>query len=125
MTSSLAPPSTTSPQNQNQNQNPQQSLSPQNGSTSKPITPTTPVTRQQISQQSGSGGKVTTNTSYQSKLGGVQATTTYGSGGQQMVRANLGNQGMNRVASGQVSANKSYGATIRYRDWETDRKSVV
>lgn len=96
-----------------QNQNPQQSLSLQNRSTLKPsTTPIKPVTRQQISQQSGTAGKVTTNTSYQSKLGGVKATTTYGSGGQQMVRANLGNQGTNKVASGQVSTNKSYGATL-------------
>ena len=95
-------------QNQSQNQNSQQSLSLQNRST----LPTTPVTRQQISQQSGTAGKVTTNTSYQSKLGGAKTTTTYGSGGQQMVRANLGNQGSNRVSSGQVSANKSYGATL-------------
>jgi hypothetical protein len=102
----------TSSQNQNQNQNPQQSLSLQNRSTLKPITPSAPVTKQQISQQSGLGGKVTTNTTYQSKLGGVKATTTYGSGGQQMVRANLGNQGINKVSSGQVSANKSYGATL-------------
>ena len=99
-------------QNQSQNQNSQQSLSLQNRSTLKPAPPTTPVTRQQISQQSGTAGKVTTNTSYQSKLGGAKATTTYGSGGQQMVRANLGNQGTNRVSSGQVSANKSYGATL-------------
>jgi hypothetical protein len=95
-----------------QNQNPQQSLSLQNRSTLKPTTPIKPVTRQQISQQSGVVGKVSTNTSYQSKLGGAKATTTYGSGGQQMVRANLGNQGINKVSSGQVSANKSYGATL-------------
>lgn len=95
-----------------QNQKPQQSLSLQNRSTLKPTTPTKPLTRQQISQQTGAGGKVSTNTAYQSKLGGVKATTTYGSGGQQMVRANLGNQGVNKVASGQVSANKSYAATL-------------
>jgi len=92
-----------------QNQNPQQPLSLQNRSTLKP---TQPLQRQQISQQSGAAGRVSTNTSYQSKLGGVKATTTYGSGGQQMVRANLGNQGVNKVASGQVSANKSFGATL-------------
>ncbi len=96
-------------QNQNQNQNSQQSLSLQNRSTLKPAQP---IQRQQISQQSGTAGRVSTNTSYQSKLGGVKATTTYGSGGQQMVRANLGNQGVNKVASGQVAANKSFGATL-------------
>lgn len=95
-----------------QNQNPQKSLSLQNRSTLKPTTPIKPLTRQQISQQTGAAGKVSTNTSYQSKLGGAKATTTYGSGGQQMVRANLGNQGVNKVSSGQVSANKSYSATL-------------
>ena len=87
----------------------QQSLSLQNRSTLKPIQP---IQRQQISQQSGLGGKVSTNTSYQSKLGGAKASTTYGSGGQQMVRANLGNQGVNKVASGQVAANKSFAASL-------------
>lgn len=95
-----------------QNQNPQQSLSLQNRSTLKPTTPIKPLSRQQISQQTGAAGRVSTNTSYQSKLGGAKATTTYGSGGQQMVRANLGNQGVNKVSSGQVSANKSYSATL-------------
>jgi len=71
-----------------------------------------PLSRQLVSQQTGTGGRVAANTAYQSTLGGVRGTTTYGTGGQQIFRANLGNQGVNRVASGQAAAGRGYGATL-------------
>ncbi|MFZ9228039.1 MAG: hypothetical protein ACO23I_05755 [Candidatus Nanopelagicales bacterium] len=70
------------------------------------------IQRQTVAAAGGRSGQVQTNTAYQSKLGGAKATTTYGAGGQQVVRANLGNQGANKVAQGGAQAGKAYGATL-------------
>jgi len=78
----------------------------------QPAKPTTPVAKKVIADKSGRGGTVSTNTAYQTKLGGFKATSTRGDQGQQMIRAKLGNQGINRVASGQATAGKSYAATL-------------
>ena len=47
-------------------------------------------TRQVIQDKGGKGGTVSTNTAYKTKLGGVQATSTRGLTGNQVIRANLG-----------------------------------
>jgi len=60
---------------------------------------------------SGQQQKVTTNKSYDVKVGGVKGTATYGSGGQRMIRANLGNNSV-QVKAGKAQAGKSYGATL-------------
>ena len=47
-------------------------------------------TRQVIQDKGGKGGTVSSNTAYKTKLGGVQATSTRGLTGNQVIRANLG-----------------------------------
>ena len=49
-----------------------------------------PFTRQVIQDKGGKGGTVSTNTAYNTKLGGSQATSTRGLTGNQVIRANLG-----------------------------------
>ena len=58
----------------------------------KPTTTPAPktFTRQSIQDKGGKGGTVSTNTAYKTKLGGVQATSTRGDSGNQVIRANLG-----------------------------------
>jgi len=59
--------------------------------TPKPTsTATKSFTRQVIQDKGGKGGTVSTNTAYKTKLGGVQATSTRGDNGNQVIRANLG-----------------------------------
>jgi len=60
----------------------------------------------------GKEQKVSTNKSYDAKLGGVKTTATYGDKGQRMIRANLGNAGVNQVAKGKAKVGQSYGATL-------------
>ena len=60
-----------------------------------PTKTTTPVaarsfTRQVIQDKGGKGGTVSTNTAYNTKLGGVKATSTRGLTGNQVIRSNLG-----------------------------------
>ena len=53
-----------------------------------------PITKQVIQDKGGKGGNVSTNTAYNTKLGGVRATSTRGNTGDkvsQVIRANLGN----------------------------------
>lgn len=47
-------------------------------------------TRKVIADKGGKGGTVSTNTAYQTKLGGVKATSTRGDTGRQVIRAKLG-----------------------------------
>lgn len=60
----------------------------------------------------GKQQKVTTNKSYDVKVGGTKGTATYGSDGQRMIRANLGNAGVNQVKAGKAKVGQSYGATL-------------
>jgi hypothetical protein len=60
----------------------------------------------------GKQQKVATNKAYDVKVGGVKGTATYGDKGQRMVRANLGNSGVNQVAKGKAKVGQSYGATL-------------
>lgn len=54
--------------------------------------PQKPVTRKVIADKGGKGGTVSTNTAYQSKLGGIKATATRGDTGTQVIRAKLAAQ---------------------------------
>jgi hypothetical protein len=56
----------------------------------KPTPAPKPFTRQVIQDKGGKGGTVSTNTAYNTKLGGSQATSTRGLTGNQVIRANLG-----------------------------------
>lgn len=58
--------------------------------TPKPTSSPRTFTRQIIQDKGGKGGTVSTNTAYQTKLGGRQATSTRGDTGTQVIRANLG-----------------------------------
>ena len=60
----------------------------------------------------GKQQKVSTNKAYDAKLGGFKASATYGDKGQRMIRANLGNAGVNQVKAGKAKVGQSYGATL-------------
>jgi hypothetical protein len=76
-----------------------------------PSAPTKPLERKVISDKGGTNQKVSTNTAYKAKLGGREVTSTRGSSGEKMIRANLGNNSV-QVAKGKAQAGKSYGATL-------------
>jgi len=76
-----------------------------------PSTPTKPLERKVISDKGGANQKVSTNTAYKAKLGGREVTSTRGSGGEKMIRANLGNNSV-QVKAGKAQAGKSYAATL-------------
>ena len=77
-----------------------------------PIAPAKPLERKVISDKGGVNQKVSTNTAYKSKLGGREVTSTRGAGGEKMIRANLGNSGVNQVKAGKAKVGQSYGATL-------------
>jgi len=45
-------------------------------------------------------------------VGGKKGTATYGDKGQRMIRANIGNAGVNQVKAGKAKVGQSYGATL-------------
>ena len=71
-------------------QSPAPAAKPTTTSAPKPTSATKSFTRQVIQDKGGKGGTVSTNTAYKTKLGGVQATSTRGDTGNQVIRANLG-----------------------------------
>jgi hypothetical protein len=54
------------------------------------LTPSRSFTKTVIADKGGKGGTVSTNTAYQAKLGGKQATVTRGETGTKVIRSNLG-----------------------------------
>lgn len=60
----------------------------------------------------GKQQKVSTNKAYDVTVGGKKGTATYGDKGQRMIRANIGNAGVNQVKAGKAKVGQSYGATL-------------
>lgn len=60
----------------------------------------------------GKQQKVTTNKAYDVKVGGFKGTSTYGDKGQRMIRANIGNSGVNQVKAGKAKVGQSYAAKL-------------
>lgn len=60
----------------------------------------------------GNKQKVTTNKNYGVTLSGHKGTATYGAGGERMIRANIGNAGVNQVAAGRAKVGQSYAAKL-------------
>ena len=60
----------------------------------------------------GNKQKVTTNKNYGVTLSGHKGTATYGAGGERMIRANIGNAGVNQVKAGKAKVGQSYAAKL-------------
>lgn len=77
-----------------------------------PSSPAKPLERKVISDKGGVNQKVSTNTAYKAKLGGREVTSTRGAGGEKMIRANIGNAGVNQVAAGKAKVGQSYASKL-------------